>query len=51
MIVNLRLHIPAHDPDEGSAASAHGALLMHPETLAQSSLQHLAGCALWQIRF
>ena len=41
----------AHDPDEGSFASAHGALLMHPETLAQSLLQYLAGTALGQIRF
>src|SRR6266852_1171904 len=51
MIVNLRLHVPAHDPDEGSAASAHGALLIHPETLAQSLLQYLAGTVLGQIRF
>jgi hypothetical protein len=39
------------DHDEGSFASAHGALLMHPETLAQSPLQHLAGTVLGQIRF
>src|SRR6266436_7394503 len=51
MIVNLRSHAPAHDPDEGSGASAHGALLMHPETLAQSLLQYLAGTVLGQIRF
>jgi hypothetical protein len=46
-----RLHVPAHDPDEGNFASAHGTLLMHPETLAQSLLQYLAGTALGQIRF
>jgi hypothetical protein len=51
MIVNLRLIPPAHDPDEGSFASAHGALLVHPETLAQSLLQYLAGTILGQIRF
>src|SRR6266568_4166318 len=36
---------------KGRAASAHGALLMHPETLAQSLLQYLAGTILGQIRF
>jgi hypothetical protein len=51
MIVNLWFHVPAHDPDEGSFASAHGALLMHPETLAQSLLQYLDGTVLGQIRF
>ena len=50
-IGNLRLHVHAHDPDEGSFASAHGALLMHPETLAQSLLQYLAGTVLGQLRF
>ena len=46
-----RLHVAAHNPDEGNFASAHGALLMHPETLAQSLLQYLAGTALGQLRF
>jgi len=36
---------------DGNFASAHGTLLMHPETLAQSLLQYLAGTALGQIRF
>ena len=50
IIVNLRLHAPAHDPDEGRFASTHGTLLMHPEALAQSLLQNLAGAVLGQIR-
>jgi hypothetical protein len=45
------LHALAHDPDVANAASAHGALLVRPETLAQSLLQYLAGTALGQIRF
>ena len=40
-----------HDPDEGSFASAHCAFLVHPETLAESLLQDLAGTVLGQIRF
>jgi hypothetical protein len=51
MIVNLRVIPPANYPDEGGAASADGALLMHPEMLAQSLLHHLAGTVLGQIRF
>jgi len=51
MIVNLRLHAPAHDLVEGSFGSAYGALLVCPETLAQSLLQYLAGTVLGQIRF
>jgi len=42
---------PTHDPDEGSFSSAHGAFLVHPETLAESLLQDLAGTVLGQIRF
>jgi hypothetical protein len=41
----------AHDPDERSLVSAHGALLVCPETFAQSLLQHLARTVLGQIRF
>jgi hypothetical protein len=51
MIVKLRSHVRAHDPDEGNFASAHGTLLMHPETLTQSLLQYFAGTVLGQIRF
>jgi len=51
MIVNLRLQVPALDPDEGSFASAHGTLLMCPEVLPQSLLQYFAGTVLGQIRF
>src|SRR5690349_6225770 len=41
----------SHDPDEGSFASAYGAFLVCPETLAQIPLQHLAGTVFGQIRF
>src|ERR1700733_2511721 len=51
MIVNLRLYVPAHDPDEGSFASAHSAFLVCPETLTQSLLQYLAGTVLGQIGY
>lgn len=48
---NLKLHAPTRDPRESSLASTHGALLVRPEALAQSLLQHLAGTVLGQIRF
>jgi hypothetical protein len=51
MIMNLRVIPPDNYSDERSAASANSALLIHPETLAQSLLQYLAGTVLRQIRF
>jgi hypothetical protein len=38
--IESQLHVPAHDADEGSFASAHDPLLMHPETLAPSLLPY-----------
>jgi hypothetical protein len=38
------------DPEEWGFASAHGALLVRPETLAQIFLEQLAGTTLGQIR-
>ena len=46
-----QLHAPIRHPDEDSFASAHCPLLVYPETLAQSPLQHLARSAHRQIRF
>jgi hypothetical protein len=42
---------PAKDRDERDFMSAHGALLVGPETLTQSPLQYLAGTIFGQIRF
>jgi len=41
----------ANYPAEGGAALTNSALLIHPEMLAQSSLQHLLEQCFGQIRF
>jgi len=48
--IESQLHVPAHDADEGSFASAHDPLLMHPETLAPSLLPYVSGTVLEQFR-